>query len=327
MPSFASLLGAALLVCIGSFAAAQDAADVPGAADPEGLPRISGASIIGYDQAGYDEFAYPTAPITWDGAPGQARVEGPHTRVLYVVPDDRAPLEVIRNYQAELTDQGYEPVYECAAEACGPVTPVTKFLYGMKLENAGQMSKMAFSMPRADQRYLVMRAPATGTLVSVYAAFETFDHFPQTADKVLVLLDVIEGKPMQRRMELVKAAEMAGALGAEGRVSLYGILFDYDSAALRPESDATLAEIVTLLAGDPGLALFVVGHTDMTGSYDYNLDLSRRRAAAVVAALTGRFGVAADRLEPAGVGPLAPVAQNSTEEGRALNRRVELVQR
>lgn len=128
-------------------------------------------------------------------------------------------------------------------------------------------------------------------------------------------------------MELVKAAEMAGALGAEGRVSLYGILFDYDSAALRPESDATLAEIVTLLAGDPGLALFVVGHTDMTGSYDYNLDLSRRRAAAVVAALTGRFGVAADRLEPAGVGPLAPVAQNSTEEGRALNRRVELVQR
>ncbi len=71
----------------------------------------------------------------------------------------------------------------------------------------------------------------------------------------------------------------------------------------------------------------MVGHTDMTGGYDYNMDLSRRRAAAVVAALTGRFGVAAARLQPAGVGPLSPVADNTTDEGRSLNRRVELVQR
>ncbi|MGD9917908.1 MAG: OmpA family protein [Paenirhodobacter sp.] len=327
MPSFPRLFALALCLCIAAMARAEGLADVPGAADPPGLPRISGAAIIGYDQSGYDAFAYPTAKVGWDGAEAQVTVEGPHTRLLYVVPDDRAPLEVIRNYQAELTDQGYTPVYDCGGEACGPATPFTKFLYTMKLENSGQVSKMAFSLPRADLRYLVMRQPETGTTVSIYAAFESFDHFPQTADKVLVLLDLVEGKPMQQRMEIVTAAEMAGALGTEGRVKLYGILFDYDSARLKPDSDATLAEIVTLLGEDPALTVFVVGHTDMTGGYDYNLDLSRRRAAAVVTALTGRFGIAASRLEPAGVGPLAPVAENTTEEGRALNRRVELVKR
>jgi len=323
------ILRAAVLAALlpGAALFAQGLTDVPGAADPADLPRISGATILGYDQSGYDSFAYPTDTVTWDGPKAQQVVEGPHTRVLYVVPGDRAPLEVIRNYQAELADQGYTALYECAAEACGPSTPFTRFLYGMALQNAGQMSKMAFSMPRADLRYFVARNPETGALVSIYAAFETFDHFPQTADKVLVLVDVVEGKPLERKMEFVTAAEMQGALGAEGRVKLYGILFDFDSATLKPESDATLAEIVTLLKDDPTLTLFVVGHTDMTGSTDYNLDLSRRRAAAVVAVLTGRFGIAASRLEPAGVGPLAPVAENATEAGRALNRRVELVKR
>lgn len=316
---------AVLLPAVAGFA--QDLSDVPGAADPAGLPRIAGATIIGYDQSGYDSFAYPTATVTWDGPQGQEQLEGPHTRVLYVVPGDRAPLEVIRNYQAELADQGYEALYECAAEACGPTTPVTKFLYGMKLQNSGQLSEMAFSLPRADQRYFVARNPETGALVSVYTAFETFDHFPQTADKVLALVDVVEGKPLERKMEFVTAAEMQGALGTEGRVKLYGILFDFDSAVVKPESDATLAEIVTLLTDDPTLTLFVVGHTDMTGGYDYNLELSRRRAGAVVSALAGRFGIAANRLEAAGVGPLAPVDENATEAGRAHNRRVELVKR
>ena len=75
------------------------------------------------------------------------------------------------------------------------------------------------------------------------------------------------------------------------------------------------------------MKLWVVGHTDSTGEYEMNMDLSRRRAAAVIAALTGGHGIAADRLQPAGVGPLAPVASNDTEEGRAKNRRVELVKR
>jgi outer membrane protein OmpA-like peptidoglycan-associated protein len=128
-------------------------------------------------------------------------------------------------------------------------------------------------------------------------------------------------------MEFISAEEIALGLEADGRVSLYGVQFAYDSDALTPESDLTLEEIAKLLTTDPDMQFFVVGHTDMTGGYDYNIDLSQRRAASVVKALTGRYQIPVSRLKAAGVGPLAPVAENLTEEGRALNRRVELVRR
>ena len=116
-------------------------------------------------------------------------------------------------------------------------------------------------------------------------------------------------------------------LASTGRAVVYGILFDTDKATLKPESEAAIREIAALLAKDASLNLLVVGHTDMTGDLAHNMKLSEDRAAAVVAALVGRHGVAAGRLEGYGVGPLAPVAPNNTEDGRGKNRRVELVKR
>ena len=94
---------------------------------------------------------------------------------------------------------------------------------------------------------------------------------------------------------------------------------------MKPESDAALKEIAHLLQEDPQLKLYVVGHTDNQGVLDMNLELSKRRADAVLTALTAKFGVAAARLHALGDGPSAPVASNDTEEGRSRNRRVELV--
>ena len=88
---------------------------------------------------------------------------------------------------------------------------------------------------------------------------------------------------------------------------------------------ASLDQIATYLKADAGARLHVVGHTDSVGGFDSNLALSRRRAEAVVAALGRDYGIAASRLQPNGVASLAPVASNAAEEGRAKNRRVELV--
>jgi len=82
-----------------------------------------------------------------------------------------------------------------------------------------------------------------------------------------------------------------------------------------------------LLRDNPGLDVFIVGHTDSTGAFDHNMSLSKARADAVANALISQHGVAASRLQASGVGPLAPVATNDTEDGRAKNRRVELVKR
>jgi outer membrane protein OmpA-like peptidoglycan-associated protein len=110
-------------------------------------------------------------------------------------------------------------------------------------------------------------------------------------------------------------------------VRIYGILFDFDMADIKPESKPALDAIATLLKTQANLSIFVVGHTDAKGTLDHNMQLSQARAKAVVAALTGQYGIAASRLDAHGVGPLSPVAPNTTEEGRQQNRRVELVAR
>jgi outer membrane protein OmpA-like peptidoglycan-associated protein len=106
---------------------------------------------------------------------------------------------------------------------------------------------------------------------------------------------------------------------------LYGIQFDFDSDALKPDSAPVLEEIAKAMAETPGLKLYVVGHSDNEGTLQYNQDLSTRRASSVVSELTGHHGIESGRLAALGVGPAAPVASNDSEDGRALNRRVELV--
>jgi outer membrane protein OmpA-like peptidoglycan-associated protein len=137
-------------------------------------------------------------------------------------------------------------------------------------------------------------------------------------------LDFVEKQPMTQQV-VADAAALLADLSRAGHVVVHGIYFDTDKAVLRPESEAALSEIARLLQDNVDLKVFIVGHTDMTGDLAHNLDLSERRAAAVVTALVAGHGVSADRLAPRGVGPLAPVASNDTEAGRALNRRVEIV--
>ena len=116
-------------------------------------------------------------------------------------------------------------------------------------------------------------------------------------------------------------------LAAEGRVATQGIFFDTNSDVIRPESTPTLTDIGEMLNAHGDLALIIEGHTDSEGDADYNLDLSKRRAAAVVRYLVDAYGVSADRLAAEGLGESAPVGDNSTPEGRQQNRRVELVVR
>jgi outer membrane protein OmpA-like peptidoglycan-associated protein len=138
-------------------------------------------------------------------------------------------------------------------------------------------------------------------------------------------LNIVEQQVMDQQITM-DAAAMANSLANSGSVAIYGIYFDTAKSILKPESGPAIAEIAKLLAGKPNLKVYIVGHTDMVGDANTNQMLSQARAQSVINELITRHGISDARLTARGVGPYAPVGSNRTEEGRAKNRRVELVE-
>ena len=343
--SAVAVMVAALFMVLPGRALAQ-LSDVKGSRDHPMVSRYDGSVIIGYDFRKFDEFIIPLgalrrvggSPPTFEPASSR-KVEGRVTRILYAGPRERSPLEVIRNYELELKKSGFETLYTCAATQCGGekdgwfghfyLYPQAKQLSQTPprgAAGAGQISEHALGFA-INQRYLAAKRsrPEGDVYVSVYVATNTWNFHKETQDHPMILLDVIDVAPIETGMVKVDAAAMAKDISSTGHVALYGIHFDTDKADPKPESQPTLQEIATLLKRDASMKLYIVGHTDNVGAFEYNVGLSERRAAAVVRELTLKHGIAATRLKPAGVGMLSPVAPNDAEAGRARNRRVELV--
>ena len=133
----------------------------------------------------------------------------------------------------------------------------------------------------------------------------------------------VKQKQMEQAMK-ANAEGWAEQVNQSGRVSVYGINFDTGKSTIRPDSAPVLEEVAKMLRANASWAMLVAGHTDNVGAKEMNLALSRQRAEAVIAWLTGH-GVDKSRLVPAGFGDTRPVAENTNDEGRQKNRRVDLV--
>jgi hypothetical protein len=127
------------------------------------------------------------------------------------------------------------------------------------------------------------------------------------------------------KISFPEASKLEESLEKDRKVDVYGIYFDFASDAIRPESEPILKEIAEVLARNAEWTLSINGHTDNIGGDTSNLDLSRRRSEAVRKALTERYAIAPARLTTSGYGASQPKATNDTIEGRAQNRRVELI--
>jgi len=124
---------------------------------------------------------------------------------------------------------------------------------------------------------------------------------------------------------LVTAGSIIQDIESEVEVSIYGVYFDTDSAKIKSESELPIKEIAKVLNDNYDLDLYIVGHTDDSGEFDYNMNLSQRRAESLVDKLVKEYDINRDRLKPVGVCPLAFEVSNETKDGRAENRWVELV--
>jgi len=326
--------------------------DQDGARDHPLLKRYEGSFIVAHDGKAFDEFLLPVAPLKADPerrdahnniwfAPEQAlELAGRTTRLVYVVPEGRSPLEVVRNYQEEVEAARGKVLFTCKREECGGAGDRSRgggggeMSLAMVLYPEERINDPAFSNGHCamterikDQRYLAAELPQQETHVSVLAYTLKADSYCKALDgRTVAIVDFVEAKAREQKMVKVDAAQMAQTIAATGRIALYGILFDVDKAAVKQESTPALTEIAALLKSDPALKLLVVGHTDNAGAFDYNRQLSQRRADAVVATLVRDSKIDKARLLPVGMSFAAPVASNQTEEGRAQNRRVELVQ-
>lgn len=231
-------------------------------------------------------------------------VEGNLTRLAYENPKDRSAAEIFANYVEGLTAGGYKILFQCAAAECGPSYASSRW---------GRITGLRYFTP--NMRYVAARHSKDGKDIYVAVLIAPLRHE----------VDVLETADMERG--LVTAKALSDGLLLNGRAVLDGLFFDTDKSTLKPESKPALDIIAKFLADNPALNVYIVGHTDRVGALNYNLALSRDRAAAVVKALTTDYKIAPARLQAHGVGPLSPDKSNASDDGRASNRRVEMVER
>lgn len=327
-------------------------ADKKGSQDHPLLKRYEGSFIVSSEQRSFDEFQLPLSKLSQVPGrkdnhnnhyfePGEKKtLEGARTRLVYLLPENRTPLEALRNYQQEIREQGGNILFECSGGECGGDP-------GRSSDGGGgEMSMAMYLFPQEsisdpvfsngycamtdrinDQRYTAAEFPAVGSHVSVLTYTLKGGSFCKAfKNRTIAIVDLIETKAREQKMVTVKADEMEREIVTSGSIALYGIYFEFDQAVVKPESQPTLQEIALLLKSKPELKLLIAGHTDNVGTFAYNMDLSQRRAVAVVQALTAEFGIDRARLTPVGVSYASPKSTNRTEEGRAKNRRVELVE-
>ncbi|MCL0037832.1 DUF4892 domain-containing protein [Thermodesulfovibrionales bacterium] len=324
------LLGVLLLTASVAYAHGKD---VEGSKDHPLISRFAGSIIKYYDVKQFDEYTLPLGKVVREfDERGETvfvlkeskRLEGKVTRIFYEAPKGRSTLEIYRSYESALKKAGFEILFSGAGEELGRF--FDRIIYP---ESRLSGRCWIIDVKTRPQRYLAARLsrPEGEVYISLYTSLHTLQYGPVDVreDWPAINLVVVEIRPME--VGLVTAGTMLGDIAKVGHVAIYGIHFDFGKADVKPESDPVLKEIARLLQQNPNLKLHVVGHTDNVGDLTYNMKLSQGRADAVVKELVSKHGVDANRLKAHGVGPLSPVASNKTEEGRAKNRRVELVER
>jgi outer membrane protein OmpA-like peptidoglycan-associated protein len=296
--------------------------------------RYEGATLKVYQKPQYDDISFVKSQIEpkfSDSFSNTLQLEGNVSFYYYDLPKGRSLLEVQRNYEESLKAKGLEMLFSCStangscftdsaekdaiyfARAIGKTTRWPAF---------GLTGGVTTTCEGRSVRYMLARREADSgtTHVNIVLCEDNPEFFPHHA-----FVAVVESKAMDTgKIAFLDASAMQKSLEATGRVNLYGIYFDTDKDTIKPESKPTLDEIAKLMKASPQLRLQVVGHTDSTGGDAHNKDLSNRRAASVMRALT-QSGIDASRFASRGAGAAEPVAPNDNEAGRAKNRRVELV--
>lgn len=302
-----------------AFLSAAYAAEAGSPKDHPLISRFAGATLEAHKIVEFDQATVIAKPLLNADKPSPGallRLEGKISHHGYEVRGGKSTLEVMRNYEQALAQSGFQVIFKCSENrGCGDDL-------GGFIINGGRVAPPTFPSSFEDnERYiLAKRDGPNGTVHALVFVMQDSSN-----RKVNVYQQVVEAKPMATgQVQVLNAAALKQGLESDGKIAVYGVLFDTAQAEIKPESKASLDEMAKLLAQNKALKVYIVGHTDNVGALASNIDLSQRRADAVVKALVA-LKIESTRLVAKGVASLAPLASNDTEPGRARNRRVELV--
>jgi OOP family OmpA-OmpF porin len=297
--------------------------DIKGAKDHPLVSRYPHTHIADYTVTDYDTYALVTAPAKEFRDPLTVKeVHGKITTIVYTADSTQdSVVQVYENYRSALEKAGFKSIFQCANKSCGD----------------SFVQKLMGDSPRRDQYhhlypndigansdYRLLTASLTHKNQPVYITLVV--NKPNYNDKpVVVALDIVEGKNLKLGEVTITPDALANSIQDLGKAVLTGIFFDTDKASLKPQSAKALKVIADYLKANPKNIVYIVGHTDNTGGYEHNLELSRNRAEAVVDTLVKDYSVEKSRLKAVGIGEVSPATSNGGDAGRARNRRVEMV--
>ncbi|MDZ7848556.1 MAG: OmpA family protein [Owenweeksia sp.] len=309
----------------------QGQSDIEGSEDHPLISRYPGSYIASYELEKYREYQLATGPVTgYRYIEEKQTIAGQLTRITYYLEKGADQLSIGEVYQDYLEAFEKENIailgkglqsQRNVSSTVGGGTWIGVALKPNAFTSKSAANNLFAGTSTSGGTFSIIGEVARGGK-STYLALYGERH----SDKLVVChLDIMETKAAETGKVTANADYIRKEIEDKGSVSIYGITFDFDKSSIKPESKLALDEMAKYLKDNPGISLYIVGHTDMKGSYEYNLKLSRDRARAVVEKLIKDYGIASDRLTPDGVAFLSPKATNQTEDGRALNRRTELV--
>lgn len=301
--------------------------DRPGGSDHPLVSRYKGSVLYMYGASNYG-----LAPmLEMDKTKLVTKmIEGKISNKIYWAPKGKSALEVFRNYQRALSGAGFDTLYQCASAQCdkdSTQSTIVRWAEKANWQVANDSYIQRIFEYKPGFHYLHSRKNVPSGVVDIQIGLRDAESENDNQGRVQQFMQIVESSSVETGMVSVDAKAIGDSLKRDGKIALYGILFDTGKASIKPASNAILEEMTKTLKNDVSIKVFIVGHTDNVGNVDANVSLSLQRAQAVVEALSKRYGIAADRLQARGVANFSPIANNLDENGRAKNRRVEMVVR